>query len=130
MPLLGNALKALLAVSLSPTCVCSFLLALGQARYGAEMILGFTCIRARNNVLLCKAGFGASEGVEKFMNIKCRISGLKPDCAVIVATGQGPVQRQLCMIHQPVFGSSWLVQDCSPQPLTCALQSSAMLIVA
>jgi formyltetrahydrofolate synthetase len=33
-----------------------------------------------------EAGFGADIGMEKFMNIKCRASGLKPDCAVIVAT--------------------------------------------
>lgn len=33
-----------------------------------------------------ESGFGADIGFEKFWNIKCRISGLKPDCAVIVAT--------------------------------------------
>ena len=34
-----------------------------------------------------QAGFGADIGMEKFMNIKCRYSGLKPDCVVLVATG-------------------------------------------
>jgi formyltetrahydrofolate synthetase len=33
-----------------------------------------------------EAGFGADIGMEKFFNIKCRASGLKPKCAVIVAT--------------------------------------------
>ena len=33
-----------------------------------------------------QAGFGADIGMEKFMNIKCRASGLTPDCAVLVAT--------------------------------------------
>jgi len=33
-----------------------------------------------------EAGFGADIGCEKFFNIKCRASGLKPKCAVIVAT--------------------------------------------
>jgi len=33
-----------------------------------------------------EAGFGADIGMEKFYNIKCRYSGLKPQCAVIVAT--------------------------------------------
>jgi formate--tetrahydrofolate ligase len=33
-----------------------------------------------------ESGFGADIGFEKFWNIKCRISGLKPNCAVIVAT--------------------------------------------
>ncbi|PNH05613.1 Monofunctional C1-tetrahydrofolate synthase, mitochondrial [Tetrabaena socialis] len=32
------------------------------------------------------AGFGADIGMEKFMNIKCRASGLAPDCVVLVAT--------------------------------------------
>lgn len=33
-----------------------------------------------------ESGFGADIGFEKFWNIKCRISGLHPNCAVIVAT--------------------------------------------
>lgn len=37
-----------------------------------------------------QAGFGADIGMEKFMNIKCRYSGLTPNCAVIVATGGLP----------------------------------------
>eukprot|EP00850_Spirogloea_muscicola_P003326 SM000013S26495 [mRNA] locus=s13:686634:690417:+ [translate_table: standard] len=36
--------------------------------------------------VITEAGFGADIGTEKFMNIKCRYSGLKPSCAVIVAT--------------------------------------------
>lgn len=33
-----------------------------------------------------ESGFGADIGFEKFWNVKCRLSGLKPDCSVIVAT--------------------------------------------
>ncbi|MCP3887912.1 MAG: formate--tetrahydrofolate ligase [Desulfobulbaceae bacterium] len=33
-----------------------------------------------------ESGFGADIGFEKFWNLKCRFSGLKPDCAVVVAT--------------------------------------------
>jgi formate--tetrahydrofolate ligase len=36
--------------------------------------------------LVTEAGFGADMGAERFFNIKCRISGLKPDTAVLVAT--------------------------------------------
>lgn len=36
--------------------------------------------------LLTEAGFGADIGAEKFFNIKCRVSGLKPDAAVVVTT--------------------------------------------
>lgn len=35
---------------------------------------------------LTESGFGADMGCEKFMNIKCRKSGLRPNCVVIVAT--------------------------------------------
>jgi formyltetrahydrofolate synthetase len=33
-----------------------------------------------------ESGFGADIGFEKFCNLKCRFSGLKPDCAVVVVT--------------------------------------------
>uniref|UniRef100_A0A7S0N2S8 formate--tetrahydrofolate ligase n=1 Tax=Pyramimonas obovata TaxID=1411642 RepID=A0A7S0N2S8_9CHLO len=36
--------------------------------------------------VVTEAGFGSDIGLEKFMNIKCRYSKLKPDCAVVVAT--------------------------------------------
>jgi len=39
-----------------------------------------------NGYVLTEAGFGADIGLEKFMNIKCRMSGLEPDCVVLVAT--------------------------------------------
>ena len=35
---------------------------------------------------ITEAGFGADLGAEKFCDIKCRFGGMKPDCAVIVAT--------------------------------------------
>ena len=35
---------------------------------------------------ITEAGFGADLGAEKFMNIKCRMSGIRPDAVVIVAT--------------------------------------------
>lgn len=36
--------------------------------------------------VITEAGFGADLGAEKFMDIKCRMSGLKPDAVVLVAT--------------------------------------------
>ena len=38
------------------------------------------------DVVVTEAGFGADLGGEKFFDIKCRIAGLRPACAVIVAT--------------------------------------------
>jgi formate--tetrahydrofolate ligase len=36
--------------------------------------------------VVTEAGFGADLGMEKFLDIKCRKAGLKPDCVVVVAT--------------------------------------------
>src|SRR5258706_4266221 len=36
--------------------------------------------------VVTEAGFGADLGAEKFLDIKCRKAGLKPDCVVLVAT--------------------------------------------
>ena len=38
------------------------------------------------DIVVTEAGFGADLGAEKFMDIKCRMSGLKPDAVVLVAT--------------------------------------------
>lgn len=47
--------------------------------------------------VVTEAGFGADMGMEKFFDIKCRISGLQPNAVIIVATvralkthGDGP----------------------------------------
>ena len=38
------------------------------------------------DVVVTEAGFGADLGGEKFLDIKCRMAGLRPSCAVVVAT--------------------------------------------
>ena len=38
------------------------------------------------DIVVTEAGFGADLGAEKFMDIKCRMAGLKPDAVVLVAT--------------------------------------------
>lgn len=45
-------------------------------------LIGIKC----GEYLVTEAGFGADMGFEKFCDIKCRVSGLRPDAAVIVAT--------------------------------------------
>ncbi len=37
---------------------------------------------------ITEAGFGSDLGAEKFMDIKCRMAGLAPDCVVVVATAR------------------------------------------
>jgi formate--tetrahydrofolate ligase len=39
-----------------------------------------------SDILVTEAGFGADLGAEKFMNIKCRFAGIRPDVVVLVAT--------------------------------------------
>ena len=39
-----------------------------------------------SDIVVTEAGFGADLGAEKFFDIKCRMSGLKPDAVVLVAT--------------------------------------------
>jgi methylenetetrahydrofolate dehydrogenase (NADP+) / methenyltetrahydrofolate cyclohydrolase / formyltetrahydrofolate synthetase len=43
-------------------------------------------LAGQDGFVLTEAGFGADMGCEKFFDIKCRTSGLKPDAAVLVAT--------------------------------------------
>ena len=46
--------------------------------------------------VVTEAGFGADIGMEKFFNIKCRASGLKPKAAVIVATVRALKMHGMC----------------------------------
>ena len=58
----------------------------------ANIAHGCNSVRATKTALaladyaVTEAGFGADLGAEKFMDIKCRMAGLKPDACVIVAT--------------------------------------------
>ncbi len=58
----------------------------------ANIAHGCNSVRATKTALkladyvVTEAGFGADLGAEKFMDIKCRMAGLKPDAVVLVAT--------------------------------------------
>ena len=54
--------------------------------HGNSSILADRAALATNDIVVTEAGFGSDMGAEKFVNIKCRASGLRPDAAVIVAT--------------------------------------------
>jgi len=53
---------------------------------GNSSIIADRIALALADYVVTESGFGADMGAEKFMNIKCRASGLVPDCVVIVAT--------------------------------------------
>ncbi len=54
--------------------------------HGNNSILSDMIAVKLGDYVVTESGFGADLGAEKFMNIKCRYSGLKPHAAVIVAT--------------------------------------------
>ena len=54
--------------------------------HGCNSVLATKSALKMADVVVTEAGFGADLGAEKFFDIKCRESGLKPDAAVLVAT--------------------------------------------
>jgi len=54
--------------------------------HGNNSILADKIALASSDYVVTEAGFGADCGAEKFFDIKCRVSGLKPDVAVIVCS--------------------------------------------
>jgi formate--tetrahydrofolate ligase len=58
----------------------------GNIAHGNNSVLADRIALATNEIVCTEAGFGADMGAEKFFNIKCRTSGLRPDAAVVVAT--------------------------------------------
>jgi formate--tetrahydrofolate ligase len=54
--------------------------------HGCNSVIATKAALKLADYVVLEAGFGADLGAEKFFDIKCRKAGLKPDCAVIVAT--------------------------------------------
>jgi formate--tetrahydrofolate ligase len=54
--------------------------------HGCNSVLATTTALKLTDYVVTEAGFGADLGGEKFIDIKCRKSGLAPDCVVLVAT--------------------------------------------
>jgi formate--tetrahydrofolate ligase len=54
--------------------------------HGNNSVLADRIALVTSDIVCTEAGFGADMGAEKFFDIKCRASGLRPDAAVVVAT--------------------------------------------
>lgn len=54
--------------------------------HGCNSILATRAALATGTIAITEAGFGADLGAEKFIDIKCRQSGISPDLSVVVAT--------------------------------------------
>jgi len=58
----------------------------GNIAHGCNSVAATRMGLALADLVVTEAGFGADLGAEKFFDIKCRMAGLKPEVAVIVAT--------------------------------------------
>ena len=84
--IMRDALKPNLMQTLENTPVLIHAGPFGNIAHGnSSIIADLIGIRAAD-YLITEAGFGADMGAERFFNIKCRASGLRPDAAVLVAT--------------------------------------------
>ena len=54
--------------------------------HGCNSVIATRMAQQLGDYAVTEAGFGADLGAEKFCNIKCRLSGLRPDVAVVVTT--------------------------------------------
>ena len=54
--------------------------------HGCNSVTATNMAMSLADYTVTEAGFGADLGAEKFLDIKCRLAGLKPDCVVMVAT--------------------------------------------
>jgi formate--tetrahydrofolate ligase len=58
----------------------------GNIAHGNSSVIADLIGIHTGDYLITEAGFGADMGAERFFNIKCRVSGLVPDAAVVVTT--------------------------------------------
>ena len=84
--LLKDALKPNLLQTLEHTPAIVHAGPFGNIAHGNSSVLADLIGLKLADVVVTEAGFGADLGFEKFCDIKCRVSGLKPDAAVLVAT--------------------------------------------
>ncbi len=84
--LLRDAIKPNLLQTLENTPAFVHAGPFGNIAHGNSSIVADQIALKCADYVVTESGFGADMGAEKFMNIKCRYSGLSPNCAVIVAT--------------------------------------------
>ena len=84
--LLKDAIKPTLVQTLENTPAFVHCGPFANIAHGNSSILADQIGLKLSDYVITESGFGADMGAEKFMDVKCRYSGLKPDCVVIVAT--------------------------------------------
>ena len=84
--ILRDAIKPNLLQTLENTPVLVHTGPFGNIATGNSSVVADLIGIHTGDFLVTEAGFGADMGAERFFNIKCRTSGLRPDAAVVVAT--------------------------------------------
>ena len=84
--LMKEALKPNLMQTLEGTPVFVHAGPFANIAHGNSSILADQIALKLADYVVTESGFGADMGMEKFFDIKCRVSGLKPDAVVLVAT--------------------------------------------
>ncbi|MBL7132046.1 MAG: formate--tetrahydrofolate ligase, partial [Candidatus Omnitrophica bacterium] len=84
--LLKDAIKPTLIQTVENTPVLVHAGPFANIAHGNSSILADRIAVKLSDFVVTESGFGADCGAEKFFNIKCRYSGLKPDAVVLVAT--------------------------------------------
>ena len=84
--LMKDAIKPTLMQTLENTPVLVHAGPFANIAHGNSSIIADQIAVKLSDYVVTESGFGADIGAEKFMDIKCRISGLKPDAVVLAAT--------------------------------------------
>ena len=84
--LLKDALKPNLVQTLAGTPAIVHLGPFANIAHGCNSIVATKTAMCLADYTITEAGFGSDLGAEKFLDVKCRIAGLRPNCVVVVAT--------------------------------------------
>ena len=86
--LLKDALKPTLVQTLEHTPAFVHGGPFANIAHGCNSVTATKIALKLGDYAITEAGFGADLGAEKFLDIKCRMAGLKPSCVVLVATAR------------------------------------------
>ena len=84
--LLKDALKPNLVQTLEGTPAFVHLGPFANIAHGCNSVIATKTALKLSDIVVTEAGFGADLGAEKFIDIKCRLTGLAPDAIVLVAS--------------------------------------------
>lgn len=122
--LLKDAIKPNIVQTLEHTPVFIHGGPFANIAHGCNSILATKMALKLSDYAVTEAGFAADLGAEKFIDIKCRLGGLTPDCAVIVATvralkhhGAGELEKGLENLEKHIEN----IQNCYKLPLVVAI---------